>query len=50
MSDKDFEKKKIKIVNRIAMYPCTKLQLIWRTSDFGTKFDQNLLITKTLEK
>ena len=20
------------------MYPCTKFQLIWRTSDFGTKF------------
>ena len=19
------------------MYPCTKFQLIWRTSDFGTK-------------
>ena len=22
------------------MYPCTKFQLIWRTSDFGTKFAQ----------
>ena len=22
------------------MYPCTKFQLIWRTSDFGTEFVQ----------
>ena len=22
------------------MYPCTKCQLIWRPSDFGTKFAQ----------
>ena len=22
------------------MYPCTKFQLIWGTSDFGTKFVQ----------
>ena len=22
------------------MYPCTKVQLIWRTSDFGTEFAQ----------
>ena len=24
------------------MYDCTKFQLIWRTSDFGTKFAQNM--------
>ena len=24
----------------IAMYPCTKFQLNWRTSHFGTKFAQ----------
>ena len=26
----------------IAMYACTKFQLIWRTSDFGTKFPKNM--------
>ena len=31
------------------MYACTKFQLIWRTSDFGTKFAQKNLIKKNFE-
>ena len=32
------------------MYPCTKFQLIFRTSDFGTKFAEKTWVTKILEK
>ena len=32
------------------MYPCTKLQLIWRTSDFGTKFPPKNMNDKNFEK
>ena len=32
------------------MYPCTKLQLIWKTSDFGTKFAQKNMSDKKFEK
>ena len=32
------------------MYPCTELRLIWRTSDFGTKFVQKNMNDKNLEK
>ena len=38
MTDKNFEKINTKIViHIIAMYACTKFQLIWRTSEFGDK-------------
>ena len=32
------------------MYPCTKFQLIWRTSDFGTKFAQKNVSDKNFGK
>ena len=32
------------------MYPCTKLQSIWRTSDFQTKLDQKNMTDKNFEK
>ena len=32
------------------MYPFTKLQLIWKTSDFGTKFAQKNMSDKKFEK
>ena len=32
------------------MYPSTKFQLIWRTSDFGTKFAQKNMNNKNFEK
>ena len=32
------------------MYPCTNFQLIWRTSDFGTKFAQKNMNDKNFEK
>ena len=32
------------------MYPSTKFQLIWRTSDFGTKFAQKNMTNKNFEK
>ena len=32
------------------MYRCTKCQLIWRTSDFGTKFSPKNMTDKTFEK
>ena len=32
------------------MYPCTKFQLIWRTSDFGTKFAQKNVNNKNFGK
>ena len=32
------------------MYPCTKLQLILRTSDFGTKFAQKNVNNKIFGK
>ena len=32
------------------MYPRTKFQLIWRTSDFGTKLAQKNLNDKHFEK
>ena len=40
MTDKNFEKINIKVVLSIyiVMYTCVKFKLIWRTSDFGTKF------------
>ena len=34
----------------MAMYPCTKFQLICRTSDFGTKFAQKNVNNKIFEK
>ena len=34
----------------IAMYPCTKFQLIWRTSDVGTKVSQQIMNSKNFEK
>ena len=40
MSGKDFEKNN----------PCKIFQLIWRTSDFGTKFAQNNMSDKNFEK
>ena len=41
MNDKTFEKNNNNN-NDIVSYPCTKFQLIWRTSDFGTKFTQKI--------
>ena len=32
------------------MYPCTKFELIWRTSDFGTKFAQKSMNDKNFGK
>ena len=32
------------------MYSCTKFQVIWRTSDFGTKFAQQNMNKKFFEK
>ena len=32
------------------MYPCTKVQLICRTSDFGTKFAQKNVNKEIFEK
>ena len=32
------------------MYPFTKFQLIWRTSDFETKFAQKNMTDKNFEK
>ena len=32
------------------MCPCTKFQLIWRTSDFGTKFPQKNVSDKIFWK
>ena len=32
------------------MYPCTKFQLIWRTSDFGTESAQKNMNDKILGK
>ena len=32
------------------MYPCTKFQLIWRTSDFGTKLVQKNMNDKKSAK
>ena len=32
------------------MYPCTEFQLIWRTSDFGTKFALKNMSDKNFEK
>ena len=32
------------------MYPCNKLQLIWRTADFATKFAQKNMNDKNFEK
>ena len=32
------------------MYPCSKFQLIWRTSDFGTKLAQKNMNDKNLGK
>ena len=32
------------------MYPCTKFSLIWRTSDFGTKFVPKNMKYKNFEK
>ena len=36
--------------NHIRLYPCTKLQLIWRTSDFATKLAQENMNDKKFEK
>ena len=32
------------------MYGCTKFQLIWRASDFGTNYAQNIINYKNVEK
>ena len=32
------------------MYPCTKFQSIWRTSDLGTKLPQKVMNDKKIEK
>ena len=32
------------------MYPCTKFQSIWKTSNFGTKFIQENMSDKYFEK
>ena len=32
------------------MYPCTKFESIWRTSDFETKFAQQKMTEKHFEK
>ena len=32
------------------MYPCTKFQSIWKTSNFGTKFIQKNMSDKYFEK
>ena len=32
------------------MYPCTNFQLIWRTSNFGTKFAPKNINVKNFEK
>ena len=32
------------------MYPCTKFQLMWKTSDFKTKFAQKNMTDKNFEK
>ena len=32
------------------MYPCTKFQLIWKISDFGTKFAAKNMNDKHFEK
>ena len=32
------------------MYQCNKFQLIWRASDFGTKFTQKDMNGKNFEK
>ena len=40
MNDKNFEKNKQYANKHIAIYPCTKFQLNWRTSDFWTKLAQ----------
>ena len=32
------------------MYPGTKFQLTWRTSDFGTKFAQKNMNNRNFEK
>ena len=34
----------------VAMYPCTKFQSIWKTSNFGTKFIQKNMSDKYFEK
>ena len=34
----------------MATYPCTKYQLILRTSDYGTKFNQKSMTDKNFEK
>ena len=38
--DKKIENKRHNLNRYIAIYPCTKFQVIWRASDFGTKFAQ----------
>ena len=51
MNEKTFKKTNIKIVNKqIVRYPCTKFQLIWRTSDFETKFPQKNMTDKNFKK
>ena len=50
MNDKNFVKKKHYSHHKhIAMYPCTKFQLIWRTSYFGTKSTQKTMSKKFRE-
>ena len=55
MTDKSFEKINFKIVcirfiKYIAMYPCTKSQLIWRISDFRNKLAQKNMNDKKFLK
>ena len=50
MNDKILKKQKLKSLKQVAIYSCTKFQLIWRTSDFGTKFAQKNMNDKNFEK
>ena len=49
MNDKNFAKMIVKVVINL-LYPGTKFQLTWRTSDFGTKFAQKNMSEKKLKK
>ena len=44
MNDKNFAKINVKV-----MYPCTKFQLNWKNSDFGTTISQKIRINIKFE-
>ena len=51
MSEKIFGKINIKtVISILAMYPCTKFQLIWKAPDFGIKFAQKNVNNKNFGK